>query len=272
MRSIKVFFFFIFISLLAGCSANIDDPAKAFAGQSVKQIFVGGQKALVDKDYKKAIKHFEAIGALYPFSEYNEPALLNTVYAYYEDDEPTAAISAADHYIRLYPSSENADYAYYLRGVARYEENRNYMDKLLHADISQRDLNSLEQAFADFSQLVRLFPNSPYAADAKQRMIFLRNLFAARQLHIAQYYFDKLAYIGAINRAGSIIKHYQETPSTIPALELMYNAYKALNMQSEAKEVEEILALNKGSSPKTNAKEEAWYKHFLNLKTEDVIE
>lgn len=270
MRIIDFIFFCTFITLLAGCSGNIDDPAKAFAGQSAKQIYMGGQKELKDKDYKKAIKHFEAIGALYPFSEYNEPALLNTVYAYYTEDDPNSAIAAADHYIRLYPSSKDVDYAYYLRGVARYQQNRNYMDKLLNADISQRDLNSLKQAFADFSQLVQLFPNSPYAADARQRMIYLRNLFAGRQLRIAQYYFDKSAYIGAVNRAASIVKHYQETPSVVPALELMYKAYTALNMQEEAKKVQEILTMNKANLPKIAPEKQAWYKQFLSLKTEET--
>lgn len=230
---------------LAACSSDTSDPVTdAFKGQSAQQIFKSGEQSLAKKSYKDAIKHFEGLAALYPFTDYQEQAQLDLIYAYYMDQDYESSGAAADRFIHLYPRSQNVDYAYYMKGVADFSIDRGFGSKLINLDLASRDLSTTKQAFNDFSQLVTLYPNSVYAPAARARMVYLRNLLANHEVEVAGFYMKHKAYVAAINRANYVVQHYQEAPAVIPALGILTTAYYDLQLNNQAKESMAILALN----------------------------
>lgn len=229
--------------LLSACSATTD-PAVMFKNQSAEQIYQGGERALAKREYSSAVQHFEGLDTLYPFSDNSEQAQLDLIYAYYKTYDMASTAATAERFIRLYPRSQYVDYAYYMKGVADFEQDRGWLQRVFPVDLSDRDPGTTVQAFTDFQQLLQFFPNSPYAPDARQRMIYLRNLFAKHELFVAQYYLRRGANVAAINRANYILQHYDATPSVQEALGVMVQAYRKLGMQEEADQTLQVLALN----------------------------
>jgi len=227
----------------------VTDPAVLYKNQSAEQIFRGGEINVAKKRYADAVKQFEALDALYPFSQYDEQAQLNLMYAYYQNDDVASAAATAMRFIRLYPRSDRVDYAYYMKGLADFEQDRGWVQRYFPGDLSQRDPGTTRQAFDDFDQLIKLFPNSPYAPDARQRMIYLRNLFAGYELHIATYYLRRGAYVAAVNRSLYIIQHYDGTPQVQEALGIMVTSYRALGLTAAASQTVQILQLNYPHGP-----------------------
>ncbi len=230
--------------LVTACSTNTDSPAQAFKGQSAKQIYTAGEQALAKKSYKKAIKNFEGLDALYPFSEYEQQAQLELIYAYYEDEDYASSAAAAERYIKLYPRSKNVDYAYFMKGMAHYQTNRGFASKYFNLDLAQRDLTNAQQAFNDFGTLIRFFPDSPYNKNARARMINLRNLMALHEVEVANYYMRHDAYLAAVNRANYVLKHYQTSPAVIPALGVLVKAYRKLGLDDMADQTLTIFKYN----------------------------
>ncbi len=230
--------------LLSACSEDVKTPADIYKGQSAEKIFKDGDTALAKGSYQDAVDHFEGLDALYPFTAYEEQAQLNIIYAYYKTRDYALTAAAADRYIHLYPRSTHIDYAYYMKGVANTSVNRGLGSNVIHLDISTRDLGSAKEAFNDFGELLRRYPDSPYAPAARSRMIYLRNMLVQSELNIAQFYYDRRAYVAAANRANHIVQEYQEAPSVIPALGLMVQSYRKLNLSDPADKTLQVLAYN----------------------------
>ena len=100
--------------MLAACASHSNDPFIAFKGQTVNQIYQNAKEALLDRNFSRAIKAYEALDVLYPFNRYAEKAQLELIYAYYKDGDAPSAKATAEHFIHLYPNSEHIDYAYYI--------------------------------------------------------------------------------------------------------------------------------------------------------------
>lgn len=232
--------------VLSGCGKTDkgQSPGAAFQGQSAEQIFDSAEKSLAKKHYKDALKRYEALEALYPYSSYEEQAQMDMIYAYYQSSDYDSAAAAADRFIRLYPRSEHIDYVYYMRGMSHYQVNRGFASKYVNLDLAERDLSSANQAFDDFSQLIQQYPDSPYAASARSRMIALRNLMAKHELEVADYYYRHGSYLAAANRAEYVVEHYQQAPAIIPALGMMVRCYRALNLPEQANRALAILQAN----------------------------
>lgn len=244
MKKLYLAIFFMLSALLASCASVDQDPADLYKGQSAQKIFNDGENAMLKNRDDEAIKHFEALDARYPFSEYTQQSQLDMIYAYYMQDDTASVIAAADRYIRLYPRGPHTDYAYYMRGLVAFEENQGVIEKFFSIDFSKRDLTTLHSAYQDFNQLFQFFPDSPYIPDARTRMVYIRNLFARHQLQIAEYYFGRQAYVAAINRAKEVVLHYQETPSVPEALALMVKGYRELGYQQDAENTLALLKMN----------------------------
>lgn len=234
------------LSSLYGCATSSTvDTSAPYRGQTAEQIFVCAESALVKGNYTTASERFEALDSLYPCSKYAEHAHLDVIYARYKTGDMIAATAAADRYIQLYPASPYTDYAYYMRGVANFEQDRGWLQKYFPTDLADRDPGTLKQAFDDFKQLICLYPDSQYVPDAEQRMIYLRNLLARHEMNIARYYYSRRAYVAAINRASNVLQHYQQSSSTPCALDLMAKAYCKLGLQNQANEAIAILRSNR---------------------------
>lgn len=230
--------------LVAACSNTTLDPVAAFKDQSASQIFHDGEIELANRNYSEAIRHFEALQILYPFGLHTEQAQLDLIYAYYMNDDTVSASAAAERFIHLYPRSQSVDYAYYMRGLADFEQDRGWLQKYLPIDEALRDPGTARQAFTDFSQLLKLFPESCYACDARQRMIYLKDLFAKHEIRVAQFYMHRGAYVAAANRANYILQHYQEASSVPDALVVLIKAYSRLHLTKPAHDAWDVLKLN----------------------------
>lgn len=249
----KNLIFLVAMTLLAcvGC-ANTTSGIEAFKNQSAEAIYTSGEKDMNKKAYKSAIAHFEALDALYPFSKYAENSQLHIIYAYYGAGDLASAIAAADRYIHLYPRSERVDYAYYMKGMMKMERDKSWLYSALPLDPGKRDLASTREAFQDFSDLVRYYPHSAYASDARKRMLYIRDLAAKHELEVAQFYFKRQAYVAAANRASAVVQHYQGSSHVRPALSLMVEAYENMGKPELAEQARQVLKYNE--SKKQNSK------------------
>jgi outer membrane protein assembly factor BamD len=231
---------FAALFMMAGCSSSSEDDS-IFKDMTAKQIFDEAEVALVDEDYTKAIRYYEALDAMYPFSEYSQQGMLDSIYAYYENGDTALAAATADRYIHLYPRSDNVDYAYYMKGLADFDQPRGTLAKVLPMDASYRDPGTQAQAYTDFSALVTRYPNSRYAPDARQRMVYLRNMFAQSELNVAEFYMNRKMYVAAANRSSYIVETYPQAPQTERALVILIKADRALHLDQAADDAQKVL-------------------------------
>lgn len=228
---------------LAGCSifGEEEDPTR---GWSAQKLFSEATEAMRAGDYEVAVEYYEKLEARYPFGKYATQAQLNIAYAYYRFDEPESALAALDRFLRLYPNHRATAYAQYLRGLTNFNRSLNFFDRFIPTDISQRDTGASQESFKDFATVVRRFPDSIYADDSRKRMLHLRNNIARHEIHVAEYYMERGAYVAAANRANYVIENYQRTPAVKDALELMIAAYTELDLPKLAQGAQRVLALN----------------------------
>lgn len=212
---------------LAACTTT-NEPSEAYKGQSPQRIYQAGRVALLDQNYAETIKRFEALDVQYPFDSVTERGQLYLIYAYYKKEDYALAGAMADRYIRIHPISPHVDYAYFMKGKSDYYSNMGVLEKFFTVDLATRDLTQIQKAYADYDQLVKLYPNSCYAPAAHQHMVYLRNIMAAHEMQIAQYYYSRKAYVAAANRASEVVAHYQGAPATVDALVLMVKSYHKL--------------------------------------------
>lgn len=241
----RPFYLLLLIALLAGCSSNDEN----FANSGEEFLFNEGLRSMEISNWDRAILIWQQLEAQFPFGQYAEQSQLELIYAYYRNREPEAARAAADRFIRLYPDSESLDYAYYMKGMAYYSEDNRVLGRYLPTDPSKRDPGKARESFADFAQLLNLFPNSLYAADARARMVYLKNLLAAYEVHVAEFYIERQAYLSALNRARYVMENFQGTPAVPRALEIMVEMYLRLGLNDLADASLEILKLNYPDSP-----------------------
>ncbi|OAI14588.1 competence protein ComL [Methylomonas koyamae] len=236
---------------------SASEKEEEYAGWDDKMFHEKAKEALDNKNYSKAVTLYEALESRYPFGDYAAQAQLNVAYAYYKNDDPEAAIAAADRFIKIHPRNPKVDYAYYLKGLINYNRGIGFIDRFLPTDSSQRDPGPAKDAYDNFQELIRRYPNSEYAADAKLRMVALRNNMAMYEVHVADYYMRRKAYIAAVNRANYIVKEYQRTPAVPFALQIMQDGYRQLGMDELAADAERVFKLNyPNGAPQGNYKDE----------------
>lgn len=221
--------------LMSGCATSPNKTASA------EVLYKNAADAMLSRNYTVAIENFEQLESQYPFGKYAEKAQLGLISAYHKKNEPESAIATAERFIRIHPQHENADYAYYMKGLARFETHKTYLQRFLPIDTTLRDQTAIKQAFEDFSQLVKRFPKSRYVPDTKERMVYLRNHVAMSEYQIAEYYFVRKAYVAALQRAKTVIEHYPKTPAVALALALQSKAYSALGLKDLATNSYQVL-------------------------------
>ncbi|PZP23347.1 outer membrane protein assembly factor BamD [Pseudomonas kuykendallii] len=234
------------LALTAACSSNKEVVDENL---SEAELYQQAQEALSDNSYTSAIAKLKALESRYPFGRYAEQAQLELIYANYKNVEPEAAKSSAERFIRLHPQHPNVDYAYYLKGLASFDQDRGLLARFLPLDMTKRDPGAARDSYNEFAQLTSRYPNSRYAPDAKQRMIYLRNLLAAYEVHVAHYYLTREAYVAAANRGRYVVENFQETPSVGDGLAIMVESYQRLGLDDLAATSLETLKLNYPDHP-----------------------
>ena len=242
---------FLVALMLSACSSTSTEPVI----EDVKpeaELYSSAMAKLEGSNYRPAIEDLEAMEARYPYGRYSEQAQLELVYAYYRSSQPAAAKTAAARFIRLHPDHEHVDYAYYLKGLTAFEENKGAFDQYLGTDKAKKDPGAARDSFSDFSTLLRRFPNSEYAADSRVRMVYLRNLLAEHEIHVANYYLSRNAWLAAANRGKYVVENYQLTPAVEAALNIMVQAYTELGLLDNASNAQQVLEANFGENSTTS--------------------
>jgi len=223
---------------LTGCAHH--KPAQS----SPQKLYTDAKHDLDSYNYNTAIKKYEQLTAVYPFTEQAHQAQLDLIYAYYRAGETDSAIDACDTFIRENPTHPRVDYAYYMKGVVNFEKQPNAIEHLFRVDLSKRPPTTANKSFAAFRTVVQEYPKSAYAWDARQRMIYLRDRLAAYNVEIARYYLKRGAFVGAARRAKYVIDNYEGAPSTKDALAIMIVSDDRLGLKPLADEARQVYAAN----------------------------
>ena len=237
------------VAALAACSwmpfVGGEEDGEDIEAESSEQVLYGrAQSSLRAGNYTQSITRLQRLEARFPFGRYAEQAQLEMIYANHMARDLDAAKSAAERFIRLHPQHVNVDYAYYMLGLTSLARNRSTFSRLFKSDSARRDVSHLRQAFADFNDLVTRYPRSEYALDARQRMIHLRNVLAASEVHVATFYLGRGAHVAAANRARHVVENYPQTQMVPDALAVLAEANWKLGLADAASDALAVLALN----------------------------
>lgn len=240
MRPPRLLTALLLSSALAGCSW-LPEQQDQTADWSASRFYEEAKSEMGDGNYERAIELFGKLEARFPYGRLAEQAQLETAYAHYKAQETEAAVAAAERFIKLHPRHPSVDYAYYLRGLASFAPEESLVEGLLPQEDWKHDPAAIGRAFDNFRELVTRFPDSRYAADATQRMTYLRNLLARHELYVADYYMQRGAFLAAVNRAKYILENYQQTPSVPDALTVMVEGYQAMGLPNLAADAQRVL-------------------------------
>jgi outer membrane protein assembly factor BamD len=231
-----------FAAALAACSfLDKQDPT---ATMSADKLYAEAKDALDGGQYDLAIKRYETLEARFPYGRYSQQGQLEIAYAYYKQADQTSAVAAAERFIKLHPNNPNVDYAYYLKGLAYFNEDLGFLGRISRQDRTERDPKSAREAFDAFKDLAQRYPESKYTPDALARMKYLINALASHEVHVARWYVRRGAYVAAANRAQYALKNYPEAPAQEEALLIMIRSYDALGMTDLRNDAERIVRKN----------------------------
>ncbi len=249
---------------LGGCGL-LPEVKDETAGWSAQKIYAEAKDNLGQGNYERAVKLFETLESRYPFGRYAQQAQLEIAYAYYKDNEPISAIAACDRFIKLHPNHPNVDYAFYLKGLANFNDDLGLLGNLVDQDMSERDPRAARDAFLSFKELVTRFPDSKYAEDSSARMKYLVNALAQNEIHVAKYYLKREAWVAAANRAKEVLKTYPDAPALEEALAIMVLAYDKLKLTDLRDDAQRVLKLNFPNSKYAkgvSTEGKAWYRFW----------
>lgn len=255
------------IVLLTACG-TLSEKTADNSQWSASKFYVEAKNELNEGNYSAAVKLFEALEARYPYGRFAQQAQLEIAYAYYKDQEQASAIAAVDRFIQLYPHHHNIDYAYYIKGLASFNDDQGLLGyittRIIKQDLSERDAKASRESFESFKLLVTRYPDSKYTPDALQRMAYLINALARGEIHVAQYYMKRKAYVAALRRAQFVLEEYPQTPAIEEALYIMASAYNELGMIDLRKDTEKVIQKNFPESAYLTATgslvEKPWWK------------
>ena len=247
---------------LSGCGL-LPDQKDETGGWPVERIYNTGREAMNEGNYLRAIKMFETLEARFPYGPYAQQSLLQLAYSNYKLGEMTSAVSAADRFIKQYPNHQNVDYAYYVKGLANFNEDFGFLTFLANQDLSERDPKTLKESYTAFRDLAAKFPESRYAADSTQRARFLVNALAKGEVHVARYYFNRGAYVAAAARAQQAMLTYPTAPVIEEALWIMVTSYDRLKLNELRDDARRVLEKNYPQSLYlTGGPRSSWWKFW----------
>ncbi|WP_233801182.1 outer membrane protein assembly factor BamD [Paraburkholderia sp. HP33-1] len=213
------------------------------------KLYTEANDALTGGDWGKCAKYFELLEGRDPFGHFAQQAQINVAYCNWKDNENAAADQAIDRFIQLHPDHPDIAYAYYLKGMIHFNDDLGLFGRFSGQDMSERDPKSLRESYDAFKVVVDRFPNSKYAPDAAQRMRYIVNALASHEVHAADYYYRRGAYVAAINRAQLALREYKNAPAIEDALHIMILSYEKLNNQQLADDTRRVLAGTFPDSP-----------------------
>jgi outer membrane protein assembly factor BamD len=217
--------------VLAACSGSKND---VYVEKPVDDLYNKAMDALVEENYTTAANQFDQVESQHPYSVWATKAQLMQIYAQYEAGNYNDAVIAADRFIQLHPGNRDVAYAYYLKAICYYMQ---------IVDVG-RDQKLTELALKALDDVVRRFPDSKYARDAKLKLDFTRDHLAGKEMEIGRYYLKRAEYLAAMNRFKRVVDNYQTTTHIPEALERLVECDLALGLNKEAKENAAVLGYN----------------------------
>ena len=233
----------LLVAAVAGCGSfkNEVDPT---AGWSAERLYREARTEISDGNWKDARTRLEAVEARYPFGGYAQQALMDLAYVNWKDDESEQALAAIDRFQQQYPNHAGTDYMLYLKGLITFTPPSAAFTSITRQDPSERDPKGLRESYEAFNELIKRYPDSRYTEDAKLRVAWLVGTLAQNEVHVAQYYYERHAYLAAINRAQTVVTDFQGVPIVEKALYIMYLSYDKLNMPDLRDDTKRVLDQN----------------------------
>lgn len=229
---------------LSACGVFKNETVDETRTWSAAKLYAEARSELAGGNFDTAISHFEKLESRYPFGTYAQQAQMEIAYTHYQQEDQALALAAVERFIKLHPDHPNVDYMYYLRGLINFNDKIGMFDFLSQQDPSERDPKAARDAFDSFKQLVERFPNSIYAKDSQDRLRYLVNAMAQYDVHVANYYLRRGAYLAAANRAQATVKNYPDAPAIEEALFIMVRSYDALGMTELRDDAERVFKTN----------------------------
>ncbi|BDM65674.1 outer membrane protein assembly factor BamD [Shewanella sp. NFH-SH190041] len=228
---------------ISACSSH-SEVDETLSKQSPEALYSQARTSMELGNYSKAVRTLEALDSRYPFGPHKTQVQLDLIFAYYKLDDPASGIANIDRFIRLNPTSPDIDYVYYMRGLVNMQSDTYLFHDMLGIDRTDRDPKHAQQAFKDFERLIKIYPNSKYAADARKRMQYLKDRLAKYDIDVAQYYMKMNAWTAAAARAQAVVETYPGSSATEQALEIMAKAYGKLGQKNLKAHVLEVMKAN----------------------------
>ena len=237
---------------LTACGGNEDELE--YVERPVETIYNIAVDKMVDGNYREAAQYFDEVERQHPYSVWARRAMLMSAFSYYQNNKYDDAINAAERFIALHPGNRDAPYAYYLIATSYYEQ---------ISDVG-RDQEMTYQAMQSLQEVVRRYPSSTYARDARLKIDMTRDHLAGKEMDIGRYYLKQGHLVAAINRFRSVVEEYQTTTHTPEALHRLTEAYLAMGIQPEAQTAAAVLGYNYPGSD--------WYQDSYALLTGQELE
>jgi outer membrane protein assembly factor BamD len=236
------------VALVAACH-GLPEKTDETAAWTNNKLYTEAQDAYTSGDWAKCAKYFELLQGRDPFGRFAQQAQINVAYCHWKDSDNDAANQAIDRFIKLHPDHPDIAYAYYLKGLINFNDDLGLFGRFSGQDMSERDPKSLRVSYDALKVVVDKYPKSKYAPDAAQRMRYIVNALASHDVHAADYYYRRGAYVAAINRAQLAIKDYKNAPAIEDALHIMILSYEKLKQPKLADDTKRVLADTFPDSP-----------------------
>ena len=234
------------LALLVGCAPS-EEP---YVERPVEELYNEAMDSLLDEDFDAAVAGFAEVERQHPYSVWATRAQIMSAFVYYQGNRYDDAIAAAGRFVELHPGNRDAAYAYYLIAMSHYEQ---------ISDVD-RDQRTTELALQALQEVVRRFPGSTYARDARLKIDLTRDHLAGKEMTVGRYYLRRGNPIAAIGRFRNVIELYQTTSHAPEALHRLTEAYLALGVPGEAQTAAAVLGHNYPGSQ--------WYQFSYALLTD----
>ena len=236
---------------LAACAHGGKKADTAYVARDVSSLYTAAKRTMDNGDYEQAAKLFDEVERQHPYSVWARRAQLMSAFNYYLAHKYTEAVSSAQRFVTIHPGNDEAPYAQYLIGMSYYQQ----------IDSVTRDQTTTSQASDAFGELIRRYPDSRYAADARLKMDLIKDHLAGKEMEVGRFYQREGQWLAATYRFRNVVDQYQTTTQTPEALERLVECYLALGVPEEARKAGAVLGRN---YPETN-----WYKQALRLLQRD---
>jgi outer membrane protein assembly factor BamD len=248
------------VILLSGCAQN-SDPSSSW---SVDKLYQEAKDELASGGYDKAIGYYEKLEGRAAGTPLAQQAQLDKAWAQFKTNEPIQAVATLDRFIKLHPASPALDYALYLKGVVNFNDNLGLFSTLAQQDLAERDPKQAKESFEAFRELTLRFPQSKYAEDARVRMAYIKNSLARSDVYIARFYFQRGAYVAAVNRAQAAVQEYRDVPAVEEALFILVQSYDKLGLVQLRDDTRRVLEATYPNSvflyPERAGAQKSWWK------------